>query len=53
MDPKVSILKGLHCNLLHHLGQKKNMCGSGYPTYPKFLLPTLNFFSPNTEVGRE
>ena len=20
------------------------MCGSGYPTYPKFLPPTLNFF---------
>ena len=27
------------------LGQeKKNMCGSGYPTYPKLLPPTLNFF---------
>ena len=23
---------------------EKNICGSGYPTYPKFLLPTLNFF---------
>ena len=22
----------------------KNMCGSGYPTYPNFLSPTLNFF---------
>ena len=20
------------------------MCGSGYPTYPKYLPPTLNFF---------
>ena len=26
------------------LGQEKNMCGSGYPAYPKFLPPTLNFF---------
>ena len=26
------------------LGQEKNMCGPGYPTYPKFLPPTLNFF---------
>ena len=26
-------------------GQEKNMCGSGYPTNPKFLPPTLNFFS--------
>ena len=25
--------------------KKNNMCGSGYPTYPKFLPPTLNFFS--------
>jgi hypothetical protein len=25
------------------LGQKKNMCVSGYPTYPIFLLPILNF----------
>ena len=24
--------------------QEKNMCGSGYPIYPKFLSPTLNFF---------
>ena len=31
-------------------GQIKNMCGSGYPTYPKILPPTLNFFSPNFEV---
>ena len=23
------------------LGQEKNMCGSGYRTYPKFLPPTL------------
>ena len=22
------------------------MCGSGYPTYPDFLPPTLNVFSP-------
>ena len=29
------------------------MCGSGYPTYPYFLPPTLNFFYPNSEVGRE
>ena len=29
------------------------MCGSGYLTYPKFLPPTLYFFSPNSEVGRE
>ena len=29
------------------------MCGSGYPTYPNFLPPTLNFFYPNSEVGRE
>ena len=26
------------------LGQEKNMCGSGYLTYPTFLPPTLNFF---------
>ena len=25
-------------------GQIKNMCGSGYPTYPNILAPTLNFF---------
>ena len=24
--------------------RKKNKCGSGFPTYPRFLLPTLNFF---------
>ena len=30
---------------------RKNMCGSGYPTYPKYL--PLTFFSPNSEVGRE
>ena len=24
---------------------RKNMCGSGYPTYPKCLPPTRNFFS--------
>ena len=29
------------------------MCGSGYPTYPNFLPPNLNFLSPNSEVGRE
>ena len=29
------------------------MCGTGYQTYPKFLPPTQNFFSPNSEVGRE
>ena len=34
-------------------GQEKNMCGSGYPAYPKFLLPTLKLFSSNSEVGRE
>ena len=28
------------------LGQEKNMCGSGYPTYPYFLAPTLNLFLP-------
>ena len=33
--------------------KKKYMCGSGYLTYPKFLPPTINFFSPNSEVGRE
>ena len=42
---------------------KKNMCGSGYPTYPEFLSPTLDFFlqilkleensRKNSEVGRE
>ena len=28
--------------------KKKNMCGSGYPTYPKFSPPTLIIFSPNS-----
>ena len=33
---------------------RKNMCGSGYPTNPKFLPPTLNFFfPPNSEVGKK
>ena len=27
------------------LGQEKSMCDSGYLTYPKFLPPTLNFYS--------
>ena len=26
------------------------MYGSGYPTYPNFLPPTLNFFSPNSQI---
>ena len=34
-------------------GQEKNMCGSGYSTYPKFLPPYLKLFSQNSEVGRE
>ena len=38
---------------LHLLDEEKNMCGSVYPTYLKFLPPRLNFFSPNSEVGRE
>ena len=31
--------------------KKKDLCGSGYPTNPTFLPPTLNFCSPNSEVG--
>ena len=30
-----------------------NMCGSDYLTDPNFLPPTLNFFSPNSDVGIE
>ena len=29
---------------VNSLSQIKNMCGSGYPTYPNFLPSTLNFF---------
>ena len=31
--------------LITSLGQEKNMCSSGYPTYPKFAPHTLNIFS--------
>ena len=43
----IDLAKVKHC-----LGKEKNMCGSGYPTYPKFLPSTLKN-SPNSEVGRE
>ena len=29
---------------IEYQGQEKNKCGSGYPTYSKFLPPTVNFF---------
>ena len=32
---------------------KKNRCGSGYPTVPIFLTPTLNIFSPNFEAEKQ
>ena len=35
------------------LGQIKKRCGSGYPTVPNFLPPTLNFFSPNFYVEKK
>ena len=46
-------LGGVLTSKLASYKAKKNMCGSGYPNYPKFLPPTLNVFSPNSEVGRE
>ena len=38
------IMKNLResCSHTKVSGQEKNMCGSGYPTYPKFLHPILN-----------
>ena len=32
---------------------RTNMCGSGYPTYPKFFTSYPYFFASNSEVGRE
>ena len=33
------------CDTLQFVkAKKKNMCGSGYPTYPRFVPPTLNIF---------
>ena len=40
------LIRSMHTNEVIYgkfLGQEKNMCGSGYPTYPKLLPPTLNF----------
>ena len=34
-----------------HKAKKNNMCGSGYPTYPKVLPPYPKLISPNSEVG--
>ena len=33
--------------------KKKNMRGSGYPTYSKFLPPTLNFFLQILKLGEK
>ena len=35
------------------LGLKKNKCGSGYPTDPRILPPTLNFFSSPEPSGSQ